>query len=638
MGEFSFSAIIVLMKPVRSLPVLCSSIMALICVSCAGQDADRQSWHDFYYSMGTKNDYQGKMYYTDSFFDLPASTYQPSLATSSLSLAMAGFASNREASKSFSNRYQNAIALMEDLGFVDVSPNDDYLKQPGMDTFGTVMGHKPLGKKTLVAVTVRGGNYLSEWASNFTLGDEEKNPYAHGFYDASEIYLSSLRKYLQSTGISGEIVLWTAGYSRGGASVNLSVGRLDEELRDGKHDLLPGVTYTKDDLYAYCFEAPAGAYFTEEDRTRYAFQSEDFNNIHCIINLNDPVPLVAPKDYSFCRYGKEYYLSDPLTDFHHDAFKSRMIGFFDRMNNSKELGPYQIDKFEKKSLFGTAGVLGADLSKHRWTQGRQLNEFVYRLGSAIGSREKFVQSLQPSLRDIFHTLYHNGMPKESLINVGLGIAREIILLDGENILMTDIMHQPKRFFADLKPYLKNALADDDLDIDVNEFIDLLQGIFNALSNMVLTSGGLDALASFFSKENIKGFAQAHRPELCLAHLQAMDAKFGEDHSTKLAHCFYVLRGPGVQSLTIQRAGRNVIVVKDGAVEQVSNSLCYGFEGADFVAYLPINQEYVIASCDPDSMLSLYCQPSNSASELLVNRFEAAELSSPVTFQTPDRSA
>lgn len=588
--------------------------------------------------MGTKNDYQGRMYYSDSFFDLPASTYQPSLATSSLSLAMAGFASNREASKSFSNRYQNAVSLLKDLGFRDVSPNDDYLKQPGTDTFGTVMGHKSLGTKTLVAVTVRGGNYLSEWASNFTLGDEEKNPYAHGFYDASEIYLTSLRNYLQFTGISGEIVLWTAGFSRGGAGVNLAIGRLDEELRGGKHELLPGVTYTKDDLYAYCFEAPAGAYFSEADRTRYSFQSDDFNNIHCIINLNDPVPLVAPKAYHFCRYGKEYYLSDPLTDLHHDSFKSRMISFYDHMEDARDLGSYQIDKFEKKSLFGAAGVLGADLSKHRWTQGRQLSEFVYRLGNAIGPREQFVQSLQPSLRDIFQTLYQNGMPKESLINVGLGIAREIVLMDGENILMTDIMHQPKRFFADLKPYLRNALADDDLDIDVNEFIDLLQGIFNALSNMVLTSGGLDALASFFSRENIKGFAQAHRPEICLAHLQAMDAKFGEDHSAKLAHCFYVLRGPGVKTLTIQHMDHDVVVVKDGAVEQVSSSICYGFDGSDFVAYLPINEEYTITSCEPDSMLSLYCQPSNSASEILVKRYEAEELKSPVTLETPDRSA
>ena len=206
--------------------------MTSICLSCTSSGENNGKWHDFEYSSKTKYDYKAKMFYTDAYFTNPASTYNPSLATASLSLAMAGFASNKEGAGSYNNRFQNAKSLLESLGFEDVVSNEDYTKAPETDSFGAVFGHKKLQDSTLIAVTTRGGGYLKEWASNFTIGTKSENEYSKGFYQASDIYLNSLQKYIETVGISGNIKIWTAGFSRGGAVVNLAAGRLDQDLEN----------------------------------------------------------------------------------------------------------------------------------------------------------------------------------------------------------------------------------------------------------------------------------------------------------------------------------------------------------------------------------------------------------------------
>ncbi len=74
-------------------------------------------------------DYTSYTYYTDDYFSAPSTTYNPSLATTSICFAMASFATNAYTHKTtYTHRYQNADALLTSFGYTNLEVNEDYLK------------------------------------------------------------------------------------------------------------------------------------------------------------------------------------------------------------------------------------------------------------------------------------------------------------------------------------------------------------------------------------------------------------------------------------------------------------------------------------------------------------------------------
>lgn len=63
-----------------------------------------------------------------------------------------------------------------------------------------------------------------------------------------------MKDYIEEKNITGDIKLWITGYSRGAAVANLVAGELDK----GLHSLGEAVTLHPSNIYAYCFEPPAG--------------------------------------------------------------------------------------------------------------------------------------------------------------------------------------------------------------------------------------------------------------------------------------------------------------------------------------------------------------------------------------------
>ena len=589
--------------------------MTSACLSCTGE-APKDGGFVFRYSYSNKSDHPAIAYYEDGYFDLPSTQYQGKLATSSCCLALAGFGANREKAGSYANRFINGKEFLESAGFSDVTPNADYKAKPTTDSFGVLIGKKKLAEKTLLAVAVRGGNYEQEWASNCTLGMESEGLLAKGFRQASDIYLSSLKQYIQENNITGPIKLWTAGFSRGGAAVNLSVGRLDEELLQGKHDLLPGVSYAKEDLYAYCFEPPAGGSF-DADALSYDIKGEGFSNIHCIVNPNDPVPMVAPKQWNFARYGNEYYLSDPLTDIDSASHLARVKSFYGKMDNAQALGSYIIDSFSKRAVGGGNGFLGEDKNHLHWTQGLYLSDLVGHLSKALISRDEFSANIEPSIRDIFAMIYNKNTPKDSLIDIAIGVARSVLTMDTDEVLFADLMHAPNRFYGDLKPLLRQALKDAKVELDIDLFLTLVGKVVSAVIQIVSSDGGLDAVASLFAKDNVKRLAQGHRPELCLAHMMAMDPRYGGTQEKKLTQSYYVLRADTNVDFLVKRNGQTLASFAGGKAIPVNSSIAYGINYRQEVVYLPPNQEYEIQFGDTGDKVVLFRQASNAAAEVQV---------------------
>lgn len=272
--------------------------------------------------------------YTDAFFRNPGTKYNHSLAKMSLGLALAGFSSkdegeytspvsarqnhggaeespvfseqgtNREAAE---KRARNLIRAYNDMEFGCIEiynygrPLDQITPIPDKAAFA--FAHKQIvvaGKEeTLVSVVVRGGNYGSEWGSNFHLGDPD-NPLSikqehYGFDAGATDVMSKLDAYIAEHDLT-DTKYWVTGYGRGAAVSNLVAERLTEADRD---------------VYAYLFAVP---------RTTKMAGENNYPNIYNIVNPADFAANVAfngqngDDGWNYRRYGRDMVLPSILSD------------------------------------------------------------------------------------------------------------------------------------------------------------------------------------------------------------------------------------------------------------------------------------------------------------------------------------
>ena len=239
-------------------------------------------------------------FYSDGYFFGDPNKYDPHLATASLCMAMSGFYLNTGAHTDYTNKHASGRQFLADIGCADDSiyVNDFNVQKPTTSTIGVTIGRKELkdsnGKfdSYLVPVIIRGSNYEAEWASNVTLNDSSTGEYeAAGFKDAANKVYKEVSNYLARNNIDwGSVKFWIAGYSRAGATTNLTCRRI--------------LDYQKPKaLYGYPMEAPQGG--TDRD---HASDDSRYYSIHNVINRADIVPLVGPSAMGFRRYGVDHYI------------------------------------------------------------------------------------------------------------------------------------------------------------------------------------------------------------------------------------------------------------------------------------------------------------------------------------------
>ena len=219
-------------------------------------------------------------YYSDDYFKETGKTYNEHLMTMSYNLAISTFEVQNSAYSS---------KLLTDIGFKDIK-TEDINKKPTTDTIGTIIAHKKVNGYNLVAVAVRGANYDSEWANNFIVG---KTGNAKGFDDTSKKVINRIKKYIEDNNLT-KVKIWMTGYSRAGAVSDLTAVYINNNLNE--------FNTTANDLYVYTFEAPAASI----DNTTY-------DNIYCVINNNDIIPFVYPKEWGFYRNGKTIDIGEDST-------------------------------------------------------------------------------------------------------------------------------------------------------------------------------------------------------------------------------------------------------------------------------------------------------------------------------------
>lgn len=253
-------------------------------------------------------DLSGVFYYSDTYFKNPT-TYNKQLATMSMCLAMSAFNSHvgnnydKKGRTDYTLKGKNVVKLMTDIGIKkdNVYLSDTYSVKPGTSTIGVAIGQKELKNNNdgniLVPIAVRGSGYESEWTSNVTMGAGTSNKEHEGFADAADQVFAQVKSYIEKYGLtdavkSGKVKFWVTGYSRAGATSNLVAKRL-----------IDAYAADKNEVYAYCMEAPQGAYSESKENVNPAGK---YDSIHNCINFNDPVPKVAPIGMNFVRYGVDH--------------------------------------------------------------------------------------------------------------------------------------------------------------------------------------------------------------------------------------------------------------------------------------------------------------------------------------------
>ena len=244
--------------------------------------------------------------YSDGLFETDPHYYNKHMATMSMTLTDAGVTYIN--GKDYSNGAKNVKELYHQIGYEQYFVNEGYVNKPTADSIGFIIANKSFyssRKKnyvTVVATTIRSANYELEWASNVKLGASGE---AEGFREAAEQVKKGIDNYLINNDLmddkkAGNLIFWINGFSRGGATANLTAKRLVDDYQPEGND-----------VYAYCLEAPQGGVASEE------LEHRDYRGIHNIINPNDMVPYVAPSKFGFKRYGVDHYLLDRNYDSDH---------------------------------------------------------------------------------------------------------------------------------------------------------------------------------------------------------------------------------------------------------------------------------------------------------------------------------
>jgi len=263
-------------------------------------------------------DFISTVYYSDGLFYSDPYKYNEHLATASWALAYAGGYLYVNAEEVDGNKYYNKHAaarqFLADIGCPDqnIYINDSMVKKPGTNTIGVTIGSKELqkadGSKTgdiLVPVTVRGLAYEQEWLSNLTLGtvDETRSSgfEAMGFAKAADEVTEEIDTYLtkydlQEAYKEGRVKFWITGFSRAGATANMTAKRMIEKIEEDCQD-------NKSEVFAYPCEAAKGGTDNAEKLSETKYYC-----IHNMINKADIVPYVGPGEMGFKRYGVDHYI------------------------------------------------------------------------------------------------------------------------------------------------------------------------------------------------------------------------------------------------------------------------------------------------------------------------------------------
>jgi hypothetical protein len=480
-------------------------------------------------------DYEAVYYYDDGYFYNSSYTYNINLATMSLCLAMSAFASNEVNNPYKSN---NARDLLIQTGFSDFAVNSGFTVPPTTDSIGVVAASKSLQvdtkSYTLIAVAIRGGGYEQEWSGNFNLGERGQ----HLGFESAKIAVSDfVKSYIVNHKITGDIKLWITGYSRAAATANLMAGAIDGG------EILGNCSLNPLDLYAYTFETPKGAILVDQNDPFYNTSKNPrypiYNNIFNIVNVNDAVPLVAPAELKFTRFGIDKTLSDVTDSNYKDALGSMLVKYPNIASIKENKKSYTVDSFTKLNFkpeihfissypFVTISIPDPIVdSININSQKLFLNDFIKRLSlEEIKNRTNYKNKYQDGICEIEKVLNSSDKNIDKFKEIFIAKLKNI---DNLKKLFVSLFPYGERIYGKTETLFEQILTDSQKEASVTVYdksqIQSLSSIFaNIFRNSCeFFTNHPDLFVSLFY--NLSDIQAAHYPELCLAWMQSMDINY-----------------------------------------------------------------------------------------------------------------
>ena len=265
-------------------------------------------------------------YYSDSYFVSSGKESNEHLRTMSAALIF-------QISGTSDTPEQTFGATLSNIGFKDITTYD--MEYTSLDTIGTVLAHKSIDGKEVVAVALRGDMYEHEMAANMISGTEGD---VKTFADAEALVENRVSVYLAEYGIASA-KYWVMGYSRSGAVANL-FGR---ELNADPERFLT----CADDIFVYTVEAANGS---ADDTV--------FENIHNIVDRRDIITYVYPNNWSLYSNGIVEYIG--TTD------DTVMLKSFDMFSESHMTDHHEVNLAEY--LDGSISFLSQNIDRETFAE------------------------------------------------------------------------------------------------------------------------------------------------------------------------------------------------------------------------------------------------------------------------------
>ena len=519
-------------------------------------------------------------YYDDSYFLLDNKEVHEEIALASHAMALATFRGGED----YENHSENLKNLWQKEGFSKIYMNDAFYIKPQTDSIAFGIASKVINDFALVAIAVRGGNYDAEWASNFTIGLEGN---ATGFNQASDAVVKGFDDYVKGNNLTGHLKIWISGYSRAAITSNMAAGKLIN--RTNANQLPDSYTYSINDIYAYCFEPPMGVEATLEEARAPIYQG-----IHNFLNYNDFVPLVAPYEWGFTRYGTDHYYPDRTNDIYFDETeRKKILSLYHFTYGANKFAEYTVDKWK----FFDVGEAKAALDN---LPRKSLNP----------SQGRFSRNLISSVavdgfydRETYYSYLENGL--RQLLAAAFGANEKIGKLNGNALV--DIIFE-YTFIKDLFLELENNESEEfavDMQLLFLQIFGANDQTFEEVMNIYVNNFNFftllpksfktrkDVLAQLLYRDNMMGIAIGHMPELSYSLLCACDSRFMGDNKCKLNDgSYYILHLDNPKNFTLieKNLKKEVFAYKDG--EMISNCLsAEQFANGSIDVYLPKNGEY-----------------------------------------------
>ena len=548
-------------------------LLPLTFTLCSCNESDKITFHC--------SDFTFETYYNDRYFLMDNASYHEEIALASHAMALATFHGGDD----YTTHGDYLKELWNKEHFDNLWLNPDFYAKPTIDSIGYGIASKKVnvlgGNFTLIAVAVRGGNYDAEWASNFTIGGSGN---ATGFDEASSTVVEGINGYLERYNISGNIKIWISGFSRAAITSNMTAGK----IADGGIDVST-VNYTYKDIYAYCFEPPMGV-----DSNGVDVNDVKYCGIHNLVNYNDLVPLVAPYEWGFARYGTDHYYPDRLNDIFFDySEREKIISLYHFTEGAQNFAEYTVDKW---AFFDVGERQAEENNLPRTTlhpsQGRFVHTFIHELATyGFKNREIYSTILQQGVVDLFAAIYGYNDEIDELGSIN--IVELIFEYDFIKNLFFELQNgQASEFATDAQMLFLQIFGANE--INLNAIRDLYKenfSFFYYLPNAFAIRK--DIAAQLFYRDNMMGLLIGHMPELSYSLLKACDSRFMGEKKCKLNDGDYQVlhvENPTTITLFEKQIKKNVFTYKEGKMESDYLSAEQLNDGSINI-YLPMNGEY-----------------------------------------------